>query len=123
MLKNIVEGSISRSSIERGQTWGGAGAMVLFDDLDTIATYRHADTDEKLITKYAAYIGEIYRQICEIIGKLPWYDYSSKRYFWGELTNAGKFFLEGNKMVSSSELAIFLVSYSIKLVHKLESTE
>ena len=120
LLKNIAEGSIYKSSIDRGQTWGGAGAMVLFDDMVTIATYKHADTDEKLITKHAAYIGEIYRQIREIIGKLPWYDYLSKYYFWGDLTNAGKLFIKNNMMASERELATFLVKYSIKLIEKLE---
>jgi len=120
LLKSITEGSICRLSMDRGQTWGGAGAMVLFDDVDTITAYKHADTDEKLITKHAAYIGEIYYQIREIVGKLPWYDYLSKYYFWGELTGAGKLFADNNKMASENELAIFLVNNCIKLVDKLD---
>ena len=120
LLKSIAKGSIISLNMDRGQTWGGAGVMVLFDDASTVEMYRHADADEKLITKHAAYIGEIYRQVGEIIGKLPWYDYHSKYYFWGQLTIAGKHFVDNNKMASENDLATFLVNYSINLVDKLD---
>jgi len=120
LIKSISEGSISALNMSKGQTWGGAGSMVLFDDVETIGAYSHADTDEKLITKHAAYIGAIYYRILEIIGKLPWYDYLSKFYFWGELTKSGHHFIENNKMVSGPELAIFIVDSCIKLVDELE---
>ena len=71
----------------KGQSWGGAGLMVLSDDEETQIEYKHY-MGKKVITSHAKFIGQYFRKVRGIISKHPSYNYRSKHIFWSQLGEA-----------------------------------
>lgn len=71
----------------KGQSWGGAGVIVISNDVETIKQYSHFQ-GETVVSEHASQIGELFRRIRRITVISPKYNYLSKLQFWGDLAEA-----------------------------------
>jgi hypothetical protein len=71
----------------RGQSWGGAGVMVISNDEYTVKKYSQFD-GITVFSEHASQIGELFRRIRRIIATSPKYSYLSKLNFWSDLADA-----------------------------------
>ena len=96
----------------RGQSWGGAEAMVISADLETIAQFAHrVGKDAILSTVHAYAIGELYRQLMRITAE----DYFTKFEMWGMATKVGSQAVESKPSISQIELMIVIVDEIIRV--------
>lgn len=71
----------------KGQSWGGAGVMVISNDEYTKEQYSHFD-GVTVVSEHALQIGELFRRVRRITATSPKYNYLSKLNFWSGLANA-----------------------------------
>lgn len=71
----------------KGQSWGGAGVMVISTDEETINQFFHFE-GEIIISEHATQIGELFQRIRRIIAISPKYNHLSKLEFWCNLVEA-----------------------------------
>jgi len=91
-LARIPGFSIQQDPPFKGQSWGGAGLMVISNDSETVNQYAHFSGDI-VITSHAALIGELFRKIRRAVSTSEKYNHLSKLEFWaklGTLINAEK---------------------------------
>lgn len=89
-LKNQINNGklfLASDSEFKGQSWGGAGVMIISNDEATQREYLHFD-GFTVISEYALQIGELFRRVRRIVATSPKYNYLSKYEFWGELAEA-----------------------------------
>ena len=84
-IENFSHLKIPSKNGFQGQSWGGAGVMIISADEKTLATYSHFH-GPKLITKYAYELGHLYQGLRPIISEHPHFSSLSKLEFWGVLT-------------------------------------
>ncbi len=99
----------------QGQSWGGADAMVISDDLKTRAKFLHrVGKDAILSTRNAFAVGDLYRKLVKITSD----NYFTKREMWSLATHAGQKAVSLNPSVSQVELAVVIIDEVIN-IHKL----
>lgn len=89
-LKNQIRNRkvlLAREPEFKGQSWGGAGVMVISNDEYTKEQYSHFDGDI-VVSEHAPQIGELFRRVRRIAATSSKYNYLSKLQFWGDLANA-----------------------------------
>ena len=99
----------------QGQGWGGADAMVISDDLKTLAKFSHrVRQDAILCTRHAFAIGDLYRKLVKITAD----NYFTKFEMWGLATDAGQQAVSLNPSISQIDLAVVIIDEVIR-IHKL----
>ena len=114
LRKDLVNNTISLpiDPVFCGQSWGGAGAMVLSDDKQTRTKFQHClGRDTILFTRHAKGIGYLYK----IIQKIVMANYLDKAEFWGRATDAGVMAISRNPLISQKELALVIIEEVIKI--------
>lgn len=97
-----------------GQSWGGADAMVISDDLNTRKQFAHRDgQDVILCTSHAYAIGNLYMKLKKITAA----NYFSKLEMWGMATEAGDNAVQFNPSISQLDLAVVIVDEVICVHH------
>lgn len=83
----LVRKSTLRQEVNfKGQSWGGAGVVVLTEDEETITQFAHFD-GLIVISSQAIQIGDLFRKVGRIIAASSKYDHSTKREFWARLAH------------------------------------
>lgn len=99
----------------QGQGWGGAGAMVISDDLETRTKFSHrVGKDSILCTRHAFAIGDLYRRLVKITSD----NYFTKLEMWGLATDAGQQAVSLNPSISQIDLSVVIIDEVIR-IHKL----
>lgn len=110
LVNNRISLPIDR--VFRGQSWGGAGVMVLSDDKQTLTDFQHClGHDNVLFTRHAQGIGCLYK----IIQKIVMANYFDKTELWGRATEAGIMATKLNPLISQKELALSIVDEVIRV--------
>ncbi len=99
----------------KGQSWGGADAMVISADQETQDQYKHV-TDAKLISRHTQAIGRLYRKIKNIVAKEECYDHLTKLELWGRITEAGSKSTKGKPTIPITEIVVVIVDEAIAVV-------
>jgi hypothetical protein len=98
-----------------GQSWGGAGAIVISDDALTRSQYTHFElVDSILSTRHASAIGDLYSKFKKFTAA----NYVTKFEMFGLATEAGANAISLNPMISQVDLAIVILEEVIS-VHKV----
>ena len=98
-----------------GQSWGGAGAIVISADTKTREQFVHRlGQDAILCTAHAYAIGDLYRKLVKITAD----DYFTKFEMWGSATGAGQHAVILNKSISLIDLALVIIDEVIR-AHEL----
>jgi hypothetical protein len=98
-----------------GQTWGGANCMVISNDRETQQYFKNFK-GEILSTTYAKEVGNLYNSIKVLLDEPSGYDYLSKLELWGELTIAGREFIESTPEYDLKRLKLKIVDKAIEIV-------
>ena len=98
-----------------GQSWGGAGVMIITADKKTVDTYDHFQ-GPKLITKYAYEIGHLYQELRPIINEHHYFSSLSKLEFWGVLTEELANTVKAEPDISFESLRSQLITYSLEII-------
>lgn len=98
-----------------GQAWGGANCMVISNDYETQQSFRHFK-GEILSTAYAKEIGNLFDSIKSLLDESSGYDYLTKLELWGELTMAGKNFVNSNCNYELKDLKLKILDRAIEIV-------
>ena len=99
----------------QGQSWGGAGAMVISDDVKTRDQFVHClGHDAVLCTVHAYAIGNLYRKLLNITSA----NYVTKFEMWGLATEVGQQAVLLNPSISQIDLAVVIIDEVIR-IHKL----
>jgi hypothetical protein len=99
----------------QGQSWAGAGAMVISADVETREQFAHClGHDAILCTVHAYAIGNLYRKLLNITSG----NYLTKFEMWGLATEAGREAASLNPSISQTDLAVVIVDEVIR-IHKL----
>ena len=117
-LKNkIKKGKISLTSDPefKGQSWGGAGVMVLSNDKETKKHFSHFQGDT-IVSDYAPQIGDLFRRISRISATSPNYDYFSKVAFWGNLAAVANSLKQNNNSENLQEICNKVIMKAIDFV-------
>ena len=98
-----------------GQSWGGAGCLVISDDLKTRQEYVHCEEmDAILTTRHASAIGDLYSKFKKFTAA----NYVTKFEMFGLATEAGATAVSLNPMISQLDLAVVILEEVIS-VHKV----
>jgi hypothetical protein len=98
-----------------GQSWGGAGCLVISDDLKTRQEYVHCEEmDAILCTGHASAIGDLYYKLKEFTAA----NYLSKFEMWGMATQAGAEAVHLDPMISQIDLSVVILDQIIS-THKV----
>jgi len=97
-----------------GQSWGGAGAIVISDDLKTRQEYVHCEMDAILCTRHASAIGDLYYKLKEFTAA----NYVTKFEMWGLATEAAAESVHLDPMISQIDLAVVILDQVIS-THKV----
>ncbi len=87
-----------------GQSWGGAGVIVLSDDKDTIDQFSHFN-GLIVVSSQAVQIGDLFRKIGRIAACSSNYDYITKREFWSRLASAVNSYKKSHRRQKFDELS------------------
>jgi hypothetical protein len=99
----------------QGQSWGGAGAMVISGDVKTREQFAHRlGRDAILCTVHAYAIGNWYRKLLNIAAA----NYITKFEMWGLATEVGQQAVSKNPSISQIDLAVVIINEVIR-IHKL----
>ena len=98
-----------------GQAWGGANCMVISNDRETQQYFKNFE-GEILSTTYAKEMGNLYNSIKVLLDESSGYDYLSKLELWGELTIAGREFIESTPEYDLKTLKLKIVNKAIEIV-------
>jgi hypothetical protein len=99
----------------KGQSWGGAGVMVISDDEATRKQYAHFD-GVMVVSEYAVLIGELFRKIRRVTATSPMYNYLSKLEFWPVLAAAANAGRQGNHGASLDDVCNRVIMRAIDYV-------
>ena len=98
-----------------GQSWGGAGCLVISDDLKTRQEHVHCEElDAVLCTHHASAIGDLFYKLKEFTAA----NYLTKFEMWGMATQAGAEAVHLDPMISQTDLAVVIVNQVIS-THKV----
>ena len=100
-----------------GQAWGGANCMVISNDRETQQSFRHFN-GEILSTVYAKEIGNLYNSIKDLLDESSGYDHLTKLELWGELTIAGKDFINSTPNYDLRSLELKIINEAIEIIKK-----
>ena len=72
-----------------GQSWGGAGAMIISNDEDTLKQFQHSSSsDVTLSSPDFNELGALYNLLLKHISNHQKYNYFTKLTIWPEITNS-----------------------------------
>ena len=117
-LKNQIKNrkiSLAGDPEFKGQSWGGAGVMVISNDEETIKQYSHFHGD-RVVSEHASQIGELFRRIRRITATSPKYNYLSKLQFWGDLAEAANSVKQENSSARLDEVCDKVIMKAIEFV-------
>ena len=98
-----------------GQSWGGAGCLVISNDLKTRQEYVHCEEmDAILSTRHASAIGDLYYKLKEFTAA----NYVTKFEMFGLATQAGAEAVHLDPIISQIDLAVVIVNRVIS-THKV----
>jgi putative NADH-flavin reductase len=98
-----------------GQSWAGADAMVISDDLNTRKQFAHRDGEDAILcTSHAYAIGNLYIKLKKITAA----NYVAKLEMWGMATVAGDNAVQLNPSISQLDLAVAIVDEVIRVHHQ-----
>ena len=107
--------SLTRDLEFKGQSWGGAGVMVISNDEETKKKYEHFQGN-MVISNYAPQIGDLFRRVGRISATSPTYDYISKRIFWESLAVAANSAGEANKTENLGRICDRVIMLAIEFL-------
>jgi hypothetical protein len=119
-LKNKIRNrKVNLASVPefKGQSWGGAGVMVISNDEDTMKQYSHFD-GETVVSEHAPQIGELFRRVSRIMGTSPKYSYLKKLQFWSDLANAANSSKQVYGAARLDDVSIKVIMKAIEFVTK-----
>ena len=98
-----------------GQSWGGAGCLVISDDLKTRQEYVHCEEmDAILSTRHSSAIGDLFYKLKEFTAA----NYLTKFEMWGMATQAGAEAVHLDPTISKIDLAVVIIDQIIS-THKI----
>jgi hypothetical protein len=100
-----------------GQAWGGANCMVISNDRETQQYFEHFK-GEILSTVYAKEIGNLYNSIKDLLDESSGYNHLTKLELWGELTIAGKDFINSTPNYDLRSLELKIINEAIEIIKK-----
>ena len=101
----------------KGQSWGGAGAMVISSDHETHSKYTHRiGRDEILFTTFAHEIGQLYKIVRNNVH--PHINFANKHDFWGRITSKGANIIIDNPSVSLKDLVRVIIFEAISFLEE-----
>jgi hypothetical protein len=100
-----------------GQAWGGANCMIISNDPETQQSFSHFK-GEILSTIYAKEIGNLYESIKDLLDESSGYDHLTKLELWGELTIAGKDFINSTPNYDLRSLKLKIINETIEIIKK-----
>lgn len=99
----------------KGQSWGGAGVMVISNDPETVKQYAHFD-GETVITNHATLMGELFRKIRRTVSASPRYNHLSKSEFWANLAVAANSMMHDQKVARIEQVCERVVEKAIEFL-------
>ena len=105
----------------KGQSWGGAGVMILSTDEETRNQFSHRqDKDEILYSVYATEISDLF----EIIKSQTYVDINhlSKLYLWGRVTRRGVLATSENSNISLNDLVRLIIEEAIECFKQINNS-
>jgi len=116
-----AEGDAPRKHMDfNGQAWGGANCMVISNDLKTQNIYKDFD-GEILSTIYAKEISNLYNSIKNVLDEYSGYNYMTKLELWGEITIAGRNFIDKTPSYNLTDLKLIIIKQAIEIVKKWQT--
>ncbi len=100
-----------------GQAWGGANCMVISNDPETQQFFKHFK-GEILPTTYPKEIGDLYNSIKDLLDESSGYDHLTKLELWGEITIAGRDFIESTPDYDLKNLKLKIINKAIDVIKK-----
>jgi hypothetical protein len=100
-----------------GQAWGGANCMVISSDLETQNFFKHFK-GEILSTTYPREIGNLYNSIKDLLDESSGYDHLTKLELWGEITIAGRDFIESTPNYDLTSLKLNIINKAIDVIKR-----
>lgn len=99
----------------KGQSWGGAGVMVISNDEDTKNHYSvfHGVI---VVSDNATQIGDLFRRVRGITSTLPKYNYLTKREMWRNLAQAANSVLQADSAATLGEVCDTVIMKAIEFV-------
>ena len=107
--------SLTRDLELKGQSWGGAGVMVISNDEETKKKYEHFQGN-MVISNYAPQIGDLFRRVGRISATSPTYNYISKRIFWESVAVAANSAGEANKTENLGRICDRVIMLAIEFL-------
>ena len=100
-----------------GQAWGGANCMVISNDPETQQFFKNFK-GEILSTTYPKEIGDLYNSIKDLLDESSGYDHLTKLELWGEITIAGRDFIESTPDYDLKNLKLKIINKAIDVIKK-----
>lgn len=101
----------------KGQSWGGAGVMVISGDDETVKQYSHFE-GAAVISEHAPQIGDLFRRVRRITAISSKYNYLSKLEFWADLAAAANSVKQDRNTAKLEEVCDQVIMKAIAFVTK-----
>lgn len=98
-----------------GQSWGGAGAMIISNDEETLKQFQHVSAQDVVILSSPDFneLGELYALLLNHISKSANYNHITKMTIWPEIT---KIEIEGTDSATLEQKVVVAINKTIELL-------
>lgn len=100
-----------------GQSWGGAGAMIISNDEETLKQFQHVSAHDVVILSSPDFneLGELYALLLDHISKSASYNHITKMTIWPEITKA-LIEIEGTDSATLEQKVVVAINKTIELI-------